>query len=115
MQRHESEYHSLFRNSRGSENYFLKCDNSLKGLRNQALLRLGYETMRRRSELCAFKFEDIYYMEHFRIVLKNLMGDHLTNWARATNYYKAGTFENSLQSVIFGNNVFIKKLGFTVY
>jgi integrase len=28
-------------------------------LRNQALLRLGYETMRRRSELCAFKFEDI--------------------------------------------------------
>ena len=35
------------------------CDNSLKGLRNQVLLRLGYETMRRRSELCAFKFEDI--------------------------------------------------------
>ena len=26
---------------------------------NQVLLRLGYETMRRRSELCAFKFEDI--------------------------------------------------------
>ena len=35
------------------------CDNSLKGLRNKVLLRLGYETMRRRSELCAFKFEDI--------------------------------------------------------
>ena len=35
------------------------CDNSLRGLRNQVLLRLGYETMRRRSELCAFKFEDI--------------------------------------------------------
>ena len=35
------------------------CDNSLRGLRNQILLRLGYETMRRRSELCAFKFEDI--------------------------------------------------------
>ena len=35
------------------------CDNSARGLRNQALLRLGYETMRRRSELCAFKFEDI--------------------------------------------------------
>ena len=29
------------------------------GVRNQALLRLGYETMRRRSELCTFKFEDI--------------------------------------------------------
>ena len=35
------------------------CDNSLRSLRNQVLLRLGYETMRRRSELCAFKFEDI--------------------------------------------------------
>jgi integrase len=35
------------------------CDNSLRGLRNQVLLRLGYETMRRRSELCAFKFKDI--------------------------------------------------------
>ncbi|MDC0953282.1 tyrosine-type recombinase/integrase [Porticoccaceae bacterium] len=36
------------------------CDNSIRALRNQVLLRLGYETMRRRSELCAFKFEDIY-------------------------------------------------------
>jgi site-specific recombinase XerD len=35
------------------------CDNSVRGLRNKVLLRLGYETMRRRSELCAFKFEDI--------------------------------------------------------
>ena len=35
------------------------CDNSVMGIRNQVLLRLGYETMRRRSELCAFKFEDV--------------------------------------------------------
>jgi site-specific recombinase XerD len=35
------------------------CDDSVRGLRDQVLLRLGYETMRRRSELCAFKFEDI--------------------------------------------------------
>jgi len=35
------------------------CDNSVRGLRNKVLLRLGYETMRRRSELCAFQFEDI--------------------------------------------------------
>ena len=28
-------------------------------LRNQVLLRLSYETMRRRSELCAVKFEDM--------------------------------------------------------
>ena len=34
-------------------------DNSVMGTRNQVLLRLGYETMRRRSELCAFKFEDV--------------------------------------------------------
>ena len=36
-----------------------RCDNSVMGIRNQVLLKLGYETMRRRSELCAFKFEDI--------------------------------------------------------
>ena len=35
------------------------CDNSTMGIRNQVLLRLGYETMRRRSELCAFKFQDV--------------------------------------------------------
>ena len=35
------------------------CDNSIMGIRNQVLLKLGYETMRRRSELCAIKFEDI--------------------------------------------------------
>ena len=35
------------------------CDNSVRGLRNKVRLRLGYETMRRRSELCAFQFEDI--------------------------------------------------------
>ena len=35
------------------------CDNRNMGIRNQVLLRLGYETMRRRSELCAFKFEDV--------------------------------------------------------
>ena len=35
------------------------CDNGIMGIRNQVLLRLGYETMRRRSELCAFEFKDI--------------------------------------------------------
>ena len=35
------------------------CDNRIMGIRNQVLLRLGYETMRRRSELCAFRFEDL--------------------------------------------------------
>jgi site-specific recombinase XerD len=35
------------------------CTSDLRGLRNKVLLQLGYETMRRRSELCAFEFEDI--------------------------------------------------------
>jgi integrase len=35
------------------------CDNSIMGIRNQVLLRLGYETMRRRSELCNFKYADV--------------------------------------------------------
>ena len=35
------------------------CDNSIIGIRNKVLLQLGYETMRRRSELCAFRFEDV--------------------------------------------------------
>ena len=35
------------------------CDSGIMGVRNQVLLRLGYETMRRRSELCTFKFGDI--------------------------------------------------------
>ena len=35
------------------------CDNRTIGIRNQVLLRLGYETMRRRSELCTYKFKDV--------------------------------------------------------
>jgi len=35
------------------------CDDSIVGLRNRLLLQLGYESMRRRSEICAFKFEDV--------------------------------------------------------
>jgi len=35
------------------------CDDSIVGLRNRLLLQLGYESMRRRSEICAFKFEDM--------------------------------------------------------
>ncbi len=35
------------------------CDDDVRGLRDEVLLRLGYETMRRRAELCRFKFSDI--------------------------------------------------------
>ena len=36
-----------------------QCDDDIGGLRNRVLLLLGYETMRRRSELCNFHFEDL--------------------------------------------------------
>ena len=39
-----------------------KCDNSNRGMRDKVLLQLGYETMRRRSEICAFKLEDLQQM-----------------------------------------------------
>ena len=36
-----------------------QCDDDTRGLRDQVLLRLGYETMRRRSEICSFIFGDV--------------------------------------------------------
>jgi site-specific recombinase XerD len=36
-----------------------QCGDDAKGHRDRVLLLLGYETMRRRSELCNFKFEDL--------------------------------------------------------
>ena len=35
------------------------CDDGVAGQRNKVLLHLGYETMRRRSELCSFRFDDL--------------------------------------------------------
>jgi len=35
------------------------CDDSIMGLRNRLLLQVGYESMRRRAEICAFRFEDV--------------------------------------------------------
>ena len=46
------------------------CDNSIMGIRNQVLLRLGYETMRRRSELCAFMFADINQAPNGKPIIK---------------------------------------------
>ena len=45
------------------------CDNSSIGLRNKVLLRLGYETMRRRSELCSFRYEDISRLANGKSVI----------------------------------------------
>ena len=46
------------------------CDNSTIGLRNKVLLKLGYETMRRRSELCSFKFEDLMDLANGKPAIK---------------------------------------------
>jgi len=46
------------------------CDNSIMGIKNRVLLRLGYETMRRRSELCTFKFGDIDQAPNGKPIIK---------------------------------------------
>ena len=35
------------------------CSRDVSGMRDRVLLNLGYETMRRRSELCSMQFEDV--------------------------------------------------------
>lgn len=54
--RHQKQATPLTRNH--LERLLSNCSEDLKGMRDRVLLQLGYETMRRRSELCAFKFED---------------------------------------------------------
>lgn len=38
---------------------FATCQDDVRGTRDKVLLLLGYETMRRRSEICSFQFSDI--------------------------------------------------------
>ena len=42
-------------------------EQDLVGMRDRVLLMLGYETMRRRSELCNFRFEDIEYLTQEKV------------------------------------------------
>ena len=46
------------------------CDDSIVGQRNRLLLNLGYETMRRRSEMCSFRFEDVIQHPNGKIGIK---------------------------------------------
>lgn len=39
-----------------------RCRNSTRGLRDKLILQLGYETMRRRAELCRLRLEDVRKM-----------------------------------------------------
>jgi len=45
------------------------CSDDIVGLRNKLLLQLGYETMRRRSEICQFKFEDLQHIGNHKHAL----------------------------------------------
>jgi len=45
------------------------CSDDIVGLRDKLLLQLGYETMRRRSELCQFQFEDLQYLGNHKHAL----------------------------------------------
>ena len=45
------------------------CSDDIVGLRNKLLLQLGYETMRRRSEICQFKFEDLQHLGNHKHTL----------------------------------------------
>ena len=40
---------------------------NLVGMRDRVMLMLGYETMRRRFELCNFRFEDIEYLTQDKV------------------------------------------------
>ena len=40
----------------------VRCKNSTRGLRDKLILQLGYETMRRRAELCRLRLEDVRKM-----------------------------------------------------
>ena len=51
------------------ESLLSNCSDDIRGLRNRVLLQLGYETMRRRSELCALKFEDLELGNNLKPIL----------------------------------------------
>lgn len=45
------------------------CGESNRKLRDQVLLRLGYDTMRRSAELCRFRFEDLEVLPSGKVAL----------------------------------------------
>ena len=79
------------------------CSDDIVGLRNRLLLQLGYETMRRRSEICQFKFEDLQHhgnhkyallLRHSKtdqynqgkiIPISGELSEMISNWSLATD------------------------------
>ena len=53
------------------------CSDDIIGMRNKLLLQLGHETMRRRSELCSFTFDDVHLLPngHPALLLKRSKTD----------------------------------------
>jgi site-specific recombinase XerD len=45
------------------------CGYDDRGVRDAVMLRLGYETMRRRAEMCSFRFEDLEVLPNGRAAL----------------------------------------------
>lgn len=58
------------------------------GIRNQVLLKLGYENIRRRSELCAFKFDDIDYAPNGKPIIR-------LNFSKTDQYETGKVLPNS--------------------
>ena len=83
------------------------CDTSVRGLRNQVLLRLGYETMRRRSELCTFKFEDVSKASNGKAIIK-------LNFSKSDQYGagKVLPISEELLMLIENWRVVVKKEGY---
>ena len=57
--------------TQGADIDFALLVDGLVGLSNKLLLQLGYETMRRPSEICQFKFEDLRHLGNLRHALQN--------------------------------------------
>lgn len=53
------------------------CEKDVVGLRNKLLLQLGHGTMRRRSETCAFQFDDVQRLAYgkYALLLRNAKPD----------------------------------------
>jgi len=65
--RHQQQAYPLTRDH--LDKMLKKCNSTIKGRRNELLLRIGYETMRRSSEICAFRFENLKQLPDGRFAL----------------------------------------------
>ena len=93
------------------------CSDDIVGLRNKLLLQLGYETMRRRSEICRFQFEDLKHfggnrhallLQHSKtdqynqgkiVPITNELSEMIENWSQAicqNNGYILRSFKRNL-------------------